>query len=96
MPFPAVPPSADDIETLEAMAEELMASFPPEHFPTLNEPKPKEWAQEGHPIAIDVVYNLEEYSPFTEEYIEEGQRICLERATLAGYRLAAILNKLFK
>jgi len=96
LPFPASPPSDDDLDTLEALANELTEAFPPEHFDKLKDLKPHHWASEGRSLAIEYVYDLEENQPIPDEYIEQGQRICLERITLAGYRLAAILNKLFK
>lgn len=95
LPFPKSPPTSEDIAKVESVALALMKQYPPEHFPAMNELNPDLWAQEGYDIAVHDVYALKEFQPISKEYIENGQRISQERLTLAGYRLAALLNKIF-
>lgn len=53
---------------------------------------PDAWVQNGYKIAKDFAYNAPEGGTPDKYYVKTGQEICLKRAALAGYRLAAILN----
>ncbi len=61
----------------------------------------KKWALEGHRIACEQVYGTlgEPYGAkdikLTEEYVMQGTRTARQRLVVAGYRLAALLNKLY-
>lgn len=56
----------------------------------LQEPE-KEWADEGHKIATEFVYQIKENSVPDEKYVKEAQKIVHHRLALGGYRLAKIL-----
>lgn len=54
---------------------------------------PDSWAKSGFKIATEFAYTAPEGGTPNRIYVKSGQEICLKRAALAGYRLAAILNK---
>jgi hypothetical protein len=59
---------------------------------------PAEWAEESHRIAIDFIYaegRGTEGEIITKEYANEARRIILNRITLAGQRLACVLQRSF-
>jgi len=55
------------------------------------------WAQESHELAKTVAYNdLEPHDTPSAAYVTNAQRVVRERVALADYRLAALLNEIFK
>ncbi|HXH59948.1 MAG TPA: S1/P1 nuclease [Fimbriimonadaceae bacterium] len=57
---------------------------------------PEDWVQSGYKVSKDFCYTTPEGKTPDANYITKGKDICMRRAALAGYRLAAILNKLLK
>jgi hypothetical protein len=57
---------------------------------------PDSWVKDGFKIAKDFAYTAPEGGTPSPEYVKKGQSICMRRAALAGYRLAAILNASLK
>ena len=53
------------------------------------------WAKESYQLAVDYAYSLPEHSRPNAEYIKSRQAIVKRQVALAGYRLAAQLNRLF-
>lgn len=100
--------NAQEINRLEQLAASLMQEFPQSYFPNINQLDPDFWALESHKLAIR--YGYRGVNEITEEgrrlwiqhedtpselYLKNGQQIVKERLTLGGYRLAAMLNRLF-
>ena len=56
----------------------------------------KEWAGEGYKLATDFVYKIKQNSMPSEQYVKEGQKIVHHQLALGGYRLANLLQKVFK
>ncbi len=56
---------------------------------------PIEWALESRGFAESFVYQLDENTSPSEEYINQGRVIAEKRLALAGYRLAAMLNSIY-
>ncbi len=56
--------------------------------------RPGIWALEGERICESNVYQLEENTVISNGYLETVQDVSSKRATIAGYRLAALLNKI--
>jgi hypothetical protein len=72
----------------------IMEAYSPSYFRNkMSQLKPELWADEGKAYAIHHVYTVHLNQPLTQSYIEEGRQVSAERAALAGYRLAAILNQ---
>jgi len=48
----------------------------------------KEWASEGYKLATEFVYNIEQNTLPSDDYVREGQKIVHQQLTKGGYRLA--------
>lgn len=94
--FPSVhrPLDAQGTEEIRRQADTLIAALPPETFPERTETDPMKWAEESHALAVDVAYSVPEGTEPTPAYLLKGQNVAARRATLAGYRLADLLNRL--
>ena len=88
------PPSADALKQVEQQAQEFMAASPKDKTAGAGELAIDTWATEGLTLARERVYRLRPNEVPGSEYLASVKRISQERATLAGYRLAAYLNKL--
>lgn len=80
--------------SLDVLASALMKKFPEKSLRETRILDPKKWAAEGLAVAKSDVYNLPMNTAPTEAYISKGIEICGRRITLAGYRLARLLNSL--
>jgi len=75
-------------------AEKLQEEFPKNTLTQqLAETNPSDWAKENLMYA-DFVYSLPKYHRVFPDYYRHGQEISRKQITLAGYRLAVLLNKL--
>jgi hypothetical protein len=54
------------------------------------------WVQDGFKVAREFAYTAPEGGTPDAAYIKRGQDVCMKRAALAAYRLAAMLNKSLK
>lgn len=83
-------------ERLRAAAEELMKTYAPESMPEWRNTEPLAWVEESNRIAREFAYTkTREGETPSAEYRQEAQRIVGRRVTLAGYRMAEVLNRLF-
>lgn len=58
---------------------------------------PRLWAQESYSIGVDQAYqNISQGAEPSKAYVAAAQKVCTERVAVGGYRLSAILNRLFK
>jgi len=90
------PLTVDSKARIDAMAASLMKQYPARSFPAVGDMKPEHWAQESFELDKTVVYNLQDGSTPSDEYVKKAQDVCGHRITLAGYRLARLLNDLLK
>jgi len=90
------PLSAESKSRIDNLAKSLMKSYPPKSFPAVNDLNPDDWAKESFAAAKSVVYNLEENTAPSAEYVKKAQDVSAHRIALAGYRLAHLLNELLK
>ncbi len=82
---------------IDGLVADITAAYPPADFAdAISNVDPDSWAQESHQIAATNVYLIGKDTTPTKQYTEEGQVIAKQRAALAGYRLAAILNQTFR
>lgn len=73
----------------------ITTQYPESYFgDQINNLKPEDWASEGLKLATTVVYNTPERQIPSTAYVETGKQAAEQRTALAGYRLAALLNKL--
>ncbi len=94
--FPQIrrPLTPEGTATIRRQADTLIAALPPETFPERAETDPVKWADESHALAMDVAYATPEGEEPSEAYLAKGETVAARRATLAGYRLADLLNRL--
>jgi hypothetical protein len=83
-------------EAIHGQAESLMHKYPRRSLPKLADPKPNDWALESFAIDKEFVYTTPENKAPDMPYIIKSQQISAERVTMAGYRLADLLNRLLK
>jgi hypothetical protein len=92
---PSVRPlDADGNASIVRIANAIRGRHP---LPTLENASlldPNGWAQESLDLAKRHVYNLKENEVPTPEYIRQCEDISAKRVAYAGYRLAALLQKL--
>lgn len=81
---------------LRQSARDLEANYPMSRYSAqVAQLDPMIWAKESYAIATNFVYNTREGAALSPDYIQKGQQIASERLVLAGYRLGALLNKIF-
>jgi S1/P1 Nuclease len=90
------PLSYADKRSIEYLANQICSDFPHADIKDRINDKINSWVEESHKIATEFVYEIEENSVPKWTYIKEGREICRERTALAGYRLAYLLNDIFK
>lgn len=82
--------------TIRDQAAAIIREFPPSKFAELRQMDPMQWAREGLTLAKGYVYTMRPGDVPSQQYLEQGARLCRKRAALAGYRLAALLNAVLK
>lgn len=89
------PLSTADRTKLVNFATRITSDFPKSSMTSeINQSNPKVWAEEGLDIAKDEVYKgITENTLPDSDYQTNAQQVSARRIALAGYRLAAILNK---
>jgi len=94
----ARPLKADGIAKIAALKAQVVAAYPlAQASAALAEKDFMKWAQESHALAKSTAYaDLEPHDTPSAAYVTNAQRVVRERVALAGYRLAALLNELFK
>jgi len=90
------PLNGNDQKEIELLSKQIMEKYPlNKHLKLINDLVPS-WTQESYQLAVSFAYSLEEGSKPNPDYIQKGQQIVQERIALAGYRLAYLLNTIFK
>ena len=84
---------------LQIQGIDLTTQFPPSSFVVngvdlVKDLNPMDWAKESYQTAVNFAYKVRTGGMIDLLYITEGKTICGQRAALAGYRMAALLNKL--
>jgi hypothetical protein len=87
------PLSAEGRRRVEAQADTLIAALPERTFRNVREQDPMRWARESFETAKRVSYALPEDSEPSDQYLRAARAAAAQRATLAGYRLADLLNR---
>lgn len=78
---------------LTTLADKLMNENPRSSFAALNNRKPADWAEESYKLARGIAYDLPMITKPSENYLKTAQYVSSRRITLAGYRLADLLNR---
>lgn len=83
---------------IKRRGDELMTQFP---FESVREQiaqntTAKSWGLESFDVARTFAYSgLQENTDLTQQYIDEGRRICRKRVALGGYRLGMAINSVY-
>ena len=78
------------------LANFFSKKYPPAAFKDqLRDLNPEDWTRESYRLAIDVAYQTPFNQKPSPEYIKQSKKIVGQQCALAGYRLAALLNKIF-
>lgn len=79
--------------TIHLLVGELTSSYSEEYFPELSNSNLDQWREESYQLGCTVVYQgIKPNEALSESYIAIGQEVAKKRITLAGYRLAQLLN----
>lgn len=95
LPMRAGEPGAE--EGIRKIADEIEELYPMSSMKDeIKDLDPFRWAKDGSEIAKRFAYSASEGGTPSLAYVQTGQKISRQRAALAAYRLAAILNEAFK
>ena len=87
----------DARKIVDREASELQKKYPPESFGDVKSGDPVAWALESHALGYDLAYGkLPAGKPavLDKDYVEASRACAEKRIALAGYRIAALLNRL--
>lgn len=90
------PLSTEAKARVDSLAATLTKEYPARSFSAVGDMNPEHWAQESFEYSKSVVYNLQEGSTPSDEYVKKAQEVSGKRIAIAGYRLARLLNDLLK
>lgn len=94
LPHQAYPLKTKAVETL---ARQIMWQYPKTELETAAfDLNPKDWANQSYQIAKDFVYTTPYDAKPNETYLNQAQQVSARQIALAGYRLANLLNEIFK
>jgi hypothetical protein len=78
-----------------SLSNQITALYSKKYFDAkLLDLKSDHWASEGLQTATDMVYSTPENQLPSDDYLQSGRQMAQQKAALAGYRLAAVLNQL--
>ncbi|MCD6055601.1 MAG: nuclease [Gammaproteobacteria bacterium] len=81
---------------VRSKAGKLQKEYPLSSFKqALKETDPGQWAEESYQLAIKQVYTTSPGKTPAPRYYQEGRALADRQLTLAGYRLAVLLNRLY-
>lgn len=82
-------------ETITALSHQIMSLYPETYFPNKKLTSNVDmWANEGLSVSKSFVYSATENQVPSEAYLKTARQLAQEKAALAGYRLATMLNEL--
>ncbi|MEQ1822299.1 MAG: S1/P1 nuclease [Fimbriimonadaceae bacterium] len=76
------------------LATQLINENPRSSFLAINNQKPVDWAEESFKLARGIAYDLPTTKKPSDAYLKTAQYVSSRRITIAGYRLADLLNRL--
>lgn len=89
------PLNPETLAKIHMMGLDLTAKYPESKVTDMvKDTNPMDWAQESSRTAQNIVYKVRTGGELDVSYQQIAKTISGQRATVAGYRLAALLNKL--
>jgi hypothetical protein len=84
-------------DRVKYLSVDIMTRYPREHYGAkISDTNPWHWANEGFFLSKTVAYSVHEKRTPIPAYVEAGRTISEQQVALAGYRLANVLNALFR
>ena len=94
---PQRPLTDEDQQFLDHLENKLTTAYPRSAFPQLCDQEIDHWRAESYQLAVDFAYHrMTPNGKVSDEVMQEGQLITGRQMTLAGYRLADLLNDALK
>lgn len=82
-------------DKVTSLSRQITALYPEKYFDSkVTDLTPEHWADEGLQTSIATVYRTPENQIPSDNYLESGRLMAQQKAALAGYRLAKVLNQL--
>ena len=97
--FEALDPTQNNAwkKKIPEFAQEVVKAVPPDDVPNRTNMKTKDWAAESFDLAVKVAYvGVEPNTKPDKTYQKKAQDVIRNQLALGGYRLAAVLNELYK
>lgn len=89
------PLSQESLARIHILGQDLVSKYPTMSFKDMvTDLNPNDWASESYATAQNIVYKVRTGGEIDLLYITTAKTIAGGRATLAGYRLAGLINKL--
>ena len=83
-------------QQINHLALQLTKKYPAANFPQLHQAtQTEDWLNECYTIAVRNVYRIKPNSKPSRSYQRQGQQIVEQQLSLAGYRLAQLLNQVY-
>ena len=87
----------EDRDLIERYANEIINLYPKDFFKEDLYLGEKKWVEESYNLAKDVVYkDIKPYDIPSKNYLDKSKEHAIKRLAEAGYRLAIILEDIFK
>ena len=91
------PLSDDDVTRIEHLARFITEKWPSANLPEKDNMNILDWSEESYKLAVEVAYsNIQLGEMPSEQYLEAGKEVAIRQIALAGYRLAILLEEIFK
>ncbi|MDF2549736.1 MAG: nuclease [Chlamydiales bacterium] len=96
--FPKIdnPLKEEQLHALKTYAAQLSKTYPIAFFKEVKESNFKTWSLESSKLAEEVAYAIGNHEKPSDAYLQQAAEVCNRQVTLAGYRLANLLNRLLK
>ncbi len=93
----ARPLDANGKAEIQRLAKSIMAAHPVTTFPQFKDVNPKTWVEESNQLARQVVFaGISDGGEPSTAYGNRAKEVSRKRIALAGYRLAEVLNTIYK
>lgn len=77
-------------------AQRFQEDYPEQYFgQKAQDLNPQDWTNESYTLAKNTVYQTPQNGVLSADYLKQGRQIAEQQVTLAGYRLANLLNSIF-
>jgi len=91
------PLDANGRAEIQHLAKSIMAAHPVTTFPQSKDINPKTWVEESNQLARQVVFaGISDGGAPSKAYGNRAKEVSQKRIALAGYRLAEVLNTIYK